>query len=111
MGGGGLKSRRGVAGVAALALCLSFVGSGTSAVGAASKPAATGLPHGDPFGPGPRPAHPAPLFTGGPPTSSWQSLTHAPSFTPHHMLLLGDGTVMVQSVETSDWWRLTPDNT
>src|SRR5512135_1311372 len=44
---------------------------------------------------------------------SWQPLTHQPSFTAGHALLLTDGTVMVHHEDPndgfSDWWKLTPD--
>ncbi len=42
---------------------------------------------------------------------TWTPLTHQPTFSPNTAFLLTDGTVMVQSTESSDWWRLTPDNT
>jgi hypothetical protein len=49
-------------------------------------------------------------------TLGWQELTNAPAFDPGAMLLLTDGTVMVQDLGVSaggspDWWRLTPDST
>lgn len=44
---------------------------------------------------------------------SWQPLTHQPSFTAGHALLLTDGTVMVHHEDPNDgfseWYRLTPD--
>jgi hypothetical protein len=44
---------------------------------------------------------------------SWQPLTHQPSFTAGHALLLTDGTVMVHHEDPNDgfidWWKLTPD--
>jgi hypothetical protein len=47
--------------------------------------------------------------------SPWQGLTHLPSFEPGPMLVLTDGTVMVQKLSngygTSNWWRLKPDAT
>jgi hypothetical protein len=42
---------------------------------------------------------------------TWTPLNHQPSFGASTALLLTDGTVMVQSIESSIWWRLTPDNT
>ena len=41
--------------------------------------------------------------------SSWQPLTHQPSFSPSNPLLLTDGTVMVHDAGGSNWWKLTPD--
>ena len=48
------------------------------------------------------------------PSSPWQPLTNQPSFNPGAMLLLTDGTVLVQddgsqATGSADWWRLTPD--
>jgi Kelch motif len=40
---------------------------------------------------------------------TWVALSNQPSFTANHMMLLTDGTVMVQDVATVNWWRLTPD--
>jgi hypothetical protein len=44
---------------------------------------------------------------------SWQPLTHQPSFTAGHALLLTDGTVMVHHEDPNDgfseWYKLTPD--
>src|SRR5579871_1351312 len=44
---------------------------------------------------------------------SWQPLTHQPNFTAGPMLLLTDGTVMVQHQDIngghSEWYKLTPD--
>jgi hypothetical protein len=42
---------------------------------------------------------------------TWTPLTHQPSFNASTALLLTDGTVMVQAIETGSWWRLTPNNT
>lgn len=42
---------------------------------------------------------------------TWTPLTHQPSFGASTALLLTDGTVMVQAVESRVWWRLTPDST
>ena len=49
-------------------------------------------------------------------TLGWQSLTNPPAFDPGAMLLLTDGTVMVQDLGSNaggspNWWRLTPDST
>ncbi|HXN24716.1 MAG TPA: hypothetical protein VOA41_18435 [Candidatus Dormibacteraeota bacterium] len=41
--------------------------------------------------------------------SSWQPLTNQPSFNASSAHLLTDGTVMVQRIESSDWYLLTPD--
>jgi|SRR5215813_845329 len=40
---------------------------------------------------------------------SWQPLNNQPPFNASTALLLTDGTVMVQRVEASEWYRLTPD--
>jgi len=40
---------------------------------------------------------------------TWQPLTNQPVFNASTMLLLTDGTVMVQSYCSNQWWRLTPD--
>ena len=40
---------------------------------------------------------------------SWTTLNNQPSFSANAMLLLTDGTVMVQDVATQHWWRFTPD--
>jgi hypothetical protein len=42
---------------------------------------------------------------------TWVPLANQPTFAPGVALLLTDGTLMVQSFATSDWWRLTPDIT
>jgi len=42
---------------------------------------------------------------------SWSALNHKASFNASTALLLTDGTVMVQQIEASAWWRFTPDNT
>jgi hypothetical protein len=47
-------------------------------------------------------------------SSPWQPLTNSPPFNPGAMLLLTDGTVMVQddgsqASGSAGWWRLTPD--
>jgi len=48
--------------------------------------------------------------------SPWQPLANPPSFNPGAMILLTDGTVLVQhqgtnNRGTSNWWRLAPDAT
>src|SRR5713226_6195592 len=42
-------------------------------------------------------------------TQSWQPLTNQPTFNASNALLLTDGTVMVQQIESPQWYRLTPD--
>jgi len=65
--------------------------------------------------PGTAPAMAAIEFRGTPDAASpWQALVNPPPFNPGAMLLLTDGTVMVQdqgalNSGTSNWWRLTPD--
>jgi hypothetical protein len=41
----------------------------------------------------------------------WQSLKHPPTVQTDTALLLTDGTAMVHEYNSSNWWRLTPDNT
>jgi len=41
----------------------------------------------------------------------WQTLNHPPTFVTDTALVLTDGTVMVHEFCTSNWHRLTPDNT
>ena len=41
---------------------------------------------------------------------SWQPLTNQPSFQASNAYLLTDGTVIVQRLLASDWYRLTPDD-
>lgn len=41
---------------------------------------------------------------------SWTALNNKASFNASTALLLTDGTVMVQPIESNSWWRLTPDN-
>jgi hypothetical protein len=43
------------------------------------------------------------------PPRSWRAVAQAP-FPAAAPLLLTDGTVMVQELETENWWQLTPDN-
>ena len=55
-------------------------------------------------------AAPAPTTANSP----WQKLANLPAFVPGAMLLLRDGTVMVQdngprNNGTRNWWRLRPD--
>lgn len=40
---------------------------------------------------------------------SWTSLTNSPGVSANTLLLLTDGTVMVQQGQTGHWFRLTPD--
>ena len=40
---------------------------------------------------------------------SWQPLNNQPPFRASTALLLTDGTVMVQQIEASEWYQLTPD--
>ena len=42
---------------------------------------------------------------------TWTPLAHQPTFSASTALLLTDGTVMVQAIESNVWWRLTPDST
>ncbi|MGH7295376.1 MAG: hypothetical protein ACRELB_10605 [Polyangiaceae bacterium] len=44
-------------------------------------------------------------------TPGWQPLTNFASFIAGTSLLLTDGSVMVQDILSSDWWKLTPDAT
>lgn len=43
--------------------------------------------------------------------AGWTALTNQPTFTANHMMLLTDGTVLVQEVATANWHKLTPDAT
>src|SRR5579864_1849041 len=40
---------------------------------------------------------------------TWQPLNNQPQFGASTMLLLTDGTVMVQAASSTNWWKLTPD--
>lgn len=40
---------------------------------------------------------------------TWVPLNNQPPFAANHMLLLTDGTVMVQELASAHWWRLSPD--
>jgi hypothetical protein len=42
---------------------------------------------------------------------TWTPLAHQPSFNASTALLLTDGTVLVQAESSTNWWKLTPDNT
>lgn len=46
-----------------------------------------------------------------PAPQTWTPVTQSASFTGNTALLLTDGTVMVQELQTTHWWRLTPDST
>jgi hypothetical protein len=47
-----------------------------------------------------------------PPAGPWQLVTNKPgTFSLSNPLLLPDGTVMVQRTCTTNWYKLTPDNT
>ena len=48
---------------------------------------------------------------GGGAGDAWQPLANQPSIYAGTALLLTDGSVMVQDAGTSNWWKLTPDNT
>src|SRR6185437_8318763 len=51
-----------------------------------------------------------PLTYEKPPAGSpWEALNHPPPFFPSAMLLLTDGSVMVQEDSSNQWWRLRPD--
>src|SRR5215470_13977032 len=41
--------------------------------------------------------------------AGWTKLTNQPSFNANHMMLLTDGTVLVQELATANWYKLTPD--
>jgi hypothetical protein len=93
-------------GLILVAFCLTFpLASAAGSAGAAPSVVATPM-HGDPL----------PVHLGGPavkpPTSSpWSTLTKTVPFTPYiAMLLLTNGTVMVQQYQSNKWWRLTPDS-
>jgi len=45
------------------------------------------------------------------PAQTWTPLTHQPTVATDTALLLTDGTVMMHQYNSSNWWRLTPDNT
>jgi hypothetical protein len=45
------------------------------------------------------------------PAQTWTSLKHQPTVAADTALLLTDGTVMMHQYNSSNWWRLTPDNT
>lgn len=40
---------------------------------------------------------------------TWIALNHQPSFSANAMVLLTDGTVLVQQLASNNWWTLTPD--
>ena len=40
---------------------------------------------------------------------SWTTLTNQPTFAANHMMLLTDGTVLVQQVGSANWFKLSPD--
>ena len=42
--------------------------------------------------------------------AGWTALTNQPSFNANHMMLLTDGTVLVQELATANWYKLTPDS-
>jgi hypothetical protein len=44
-------------------------------------------------------------------TSNWKKLVNQPTFNTDTALLLTDGTVMMHQYNSTNWWRLTPDNT
>jgi len=41
---------------------------------------------------------------------SWTALTNQPSFNGNHMMLLTDGTVLVQELASANWHKLSPDS-
>jgi hypothetical protein len=43
------------------------------------------------------------------PSTGWQPLVNWASFYAGTALLLNDGTVMVQDIGSTNWWKLTPD--
>ncbi|HEV2688182.1 MAG TPA: kelch repeat-containing protein, partial [Bryobacteraceae bacterium] len=43
--------------------------------------------------------------------AGWVPLNNQPNFSANHMMLLTDGTVLVQEVATASWYKLTPDST
>jgi hypothetical protein len=44
-------------------------------------------------------------------TGRWTRLVNQPTFQTDSSVLLTDGTVMMHQYNSSNWWRLTPDNT
>src|ERR1700740_2789568 len=40
---------------------------------------------------------------------SWTALTNQPTFAANHMMLLTDGTVLVQQIGSNHWFKLSPD--
>lgn len=41
--------------------------------------------------------------------AGWTALTNQPTFNANHMMLLTDGTVLVQELASANWHKLTPD--
>src|ERR1700733_2451993 len=64
-----------------------------------------------PPAPDPLVAHAATAAPVTQPERSWRAMTNEPPFPAAQAILLLDGTVMVQELDTENWWRLTPDNT
>ena len=104
--------------VAVIGLGVSGVTAGSAAARSAARPA-TG--HGSALAPAgsvkpsrrhgpPNTPPPAAPVTCPPAGSVWQCLTHPAPFNTQTMLLLTDGSVMVQQTQTENWWRLTPDS-
>ncbi|HSZ28387.1 MAG TPA: kelch repeat-containing protein [Pseudonocardiaceae bacterium] len=82
-----------------------------AAVGLGIVPAAGSTwprPHSDPLRP-PPPRVPTRLYKGPAGTKSPWTAVPTP-FDADSMLLLTDGSVMVQQTETTNWWRLTPND-
>jgi hypothetical protein len=42
-------------------------------------------------------------------SGKWVPLNNQPSFSANAMMLLTDGTVLVQGLATANWWKLAPD--
>lgn len=64
--------------------------------------------HFDPRGRGYPGSSPEPSASAA--TAGWTPLVNAPPFSPEAMLLLTDGTVMVQQFATGNWWSLAPNS-
>jgi hypothetical protein len=97
-------TRAGLLGAVALALVVPALASGTAVAGG-------GTPVSARIDPLPNVPHRHVLPMAG---SGWQALTHLPPFSPGAMILLTDGTVLVQdqgplNAGSGQWWRLTPN--
>ena len=90
------------------AVVLAVAGTFAISAAAAANPTSPPRPHFDPVGPRAPGSSTKPSVAAA--TAGWTPLVNPPPFNPEAMIMLTDGSVMVQQIGTGNWWELTPDS-